>query len=190
MNELRTILFEDPIAVYVTCGSIVLLVAAAAIVLHRPRVLVAAAVPVAAAVAAGVLAAVVTTDRERLNEAAHALVAAVAAGDRASVDGWIADDYDDGVYRKPAVLGRLDEVRRVWGLEAVDLSAVEVNAAGDSALVAVRAVARFEKSPSIYNIRSAVTRWQLWWSRREGRWQLTSSRLVEPSGCPGAPAGP
>ena len=190
MNDLRIILFEDPAVVYLLCAMVAAVAAVAAMGLRKRWVWWGVVAPAAVAVGAGLLASAVTTDREHLSASVGALVEAAVAGDAAALAGWIADDYDDGVYDKAAVLDRLGEVRRQWGLQEADLSQVEINITGDGAVVALRAVVRFERSASLYDIRSAPTRWQLWWSRRAGRWRLTSSRLLDPGGVPGAPTGP
>lgn len=190
MSDLRIILFEDPAVVYLLCAMVAALAAVAAMALRKRWLVWLVAAPVGVAVAAGLIAAAVTTDREHLTRAAGVLAEAAVAGDAAVLGRWIADDYDDGVYDKAAALERIEAVRRQWGLREANVSAVEVNVSGNRALVAFRAVVRFEASASVYNARPLPTRWRLWWSRRDGRWQVTSSRLLEPAGLPGAPVGP
>ncbi len=190
MSQLRTILFEDPVVVYLLCAMVAAVAVVAAMALRQRRLVWVVVGAGAVAVAAGLLAATVTTERERLTRAAGALAAAVVAGDAAALDGLIADAYDDGVYDKAAVLERIETVRRRWELREADLSQVEVNITGDAAIVAFRAVVRFEGSAGVYNTSALPTRWRLWWFRREGRWQVTSSHLLEPAGLPGAPVGP
>lgn len=188
MGDLKILLFEEPLALYLLFG-FALLVTLVRLYLRRTRgALIAVLVPVALAGLVAILAAAVTTERERLIAAMHGLVGAAKDRNAEQMSLWMDETYADGRYSRRALIAAAMRMRDVLGVRAVRLSQLEIEIDGAEATVDFMAVVHMENSQIGRDV--LPTRWRMWWARRTERWRLTSARMDEPENVSVAPQGP
>ena len=187
MDTIKTLLFEDPTAIYVGAIFAELILAVLWLKLHDRRLVYVAVAPAVLALASGLTARLVVTDRERVRQSLQELAAAIQNRDPDAVGRLIDPDYNNGTYTRASFMERAEMTLRRFDITKVQVVQVTIQTQDDQATVTMRA-----------NVQTAImgdnsdwqTDWLLVWRRHGGRqWLLQSATLTNPK-VPMAPGQP
>lgn len=186
MDLLRTVLFEDPVWLYVACGVVEAVLALAWYYRRSRKLAWALLAPLALAVAVGVTAQAVTTDREKLSEAIDRLAFAVEHGDHATVVELVDREYADQRWDRNEVLAAAARVMTRYKFQQIAVSDLDAQLADGQAVT--KLTARITADVG-FGASQVPTAWTVWWVLRPDGWRIVSARLDSPPGIDDAPTG-
>lgn len=184
MDAIKTLLFEDPTAVYCAAGFAELILFFLLWRRRTRRLALSCLVPPIVAALVGLMAFLVTTDRERINNSLQQIARAAVANNVEAVGGFVDPAYNDGRYNKQTLLAAMTLLRHLEDAKEMDgfkLLMLKIDVDGASATSHFRA--RLFKGDSPLG----DTEWEVRWIRHNVDWRVVSSKLIEPRGVPMAP---